>query len=243
MIGEVCIRLITKIAFLKTLKAENLIGYRLILNNLSPHWINSIMPYDMTPVWKRDGMDASGVNYFTVGAIKNGMSERFNPNSPYYQSWFGGYIVKFVNPKKWTLHDHYELAVSDQKNWLRKFGNTNPYLEIDSDRTKELGSLSISGYEGKLYEGGIWSDTDVGERNKTIPFFSKRWEEPSLLNSYQNIYLYGYIAIIEITPNVKAVLYANGAKYKDTKGKNHDTFLEIKSEIKQLMQSVSMKKL
>lgn len=196
----------------------------------------------MTPVWHRDGLDASGVNYFTIGAVKNGLSERFNPNSPYYQAWFGGYIVKFAKPQTWTVYNHYELGVSDQKNWLRIYGDTNPYVEIDDEKSKEIGVIRINGYSGKLYEGGIWSDTDVGMGNKSVPFLSKKWAGNSLLTSYQRIYLYGYIAIVEIAPTIKAVLYANGALYTDINGKKHDTFSEIKSELKSLITNVGIQK-
>lgn len=243
MFIDACIRLFTALARLKAIRTEKQIGYTLLLHNLKPHWIPSIMTYDMTPVWQKDNLDVCGVNYFTIGAIQNGMSERFNADSPYYQAWFGGYLVKFANTKPWTIAKHYDLTVSDQKNWLRVYGDKKPYVAVDTPKSKVIGDITINGYNGKLYEGAIWSDTDVGMGNTYVPFLRKRWDESSPLKSYQKIYLYGYIAIIEISPSIKAVLYANGAIYTDTKGKKHDTFREIKSELWNLIESVEIKKL
>jgi hypothetical protein len=69
----------------------------------------------MTKTWHRAGLDASGVNYFTIGKVVNGNSTWFDFASDYYQSWLGGYMVKLANPAKWTLKDHYNLALADQE--------------------------------------------------------------------------------------------------------------------------------
>ena len=243
MFRDICIDLFTKLAYLKVFPTEKQIGYTLLLRHLEPHWIGSSMTYDMTPVWQRDNLHACGVNYFTIGAIKNGQSERFNANSPYYQAWFGGYLVKFANPKTRTIAKHYDLAVSDQKNWLRIYGDKQPNVVVDTKKSKEIGDITISGYKGKLYEGAIWSDTDVGIGNRYVPYLRRKWNASSPLGSYQKIYLYGYIAIIEISTSIKAVLYANGAIYTDTQGKKHDTFREIKSELRSLIECVEIKKI
>src|SRR5207244_3147107 len=76
-----------------------------------------------------------------------------------------GYTVQFPNPREWTINDHYKLCVADQKNWLRTFGDKSPFVEIDYKSIKDLGKLKVSGYSGRLYEGAIWSDTDVGSGN------------------------------------------------------------------------------
>lgn len=264
MFVDFLVKPLAEFSFGSVKRREKQLGYKLVLNNLFPHWIDGTMIYDMSSVWKKANMDAIGVNYFTIGAVKNGKSTRFDPMSPYYQSWLGGYIVRFANPQKWTVENHYKLADADQKNWLRIYGDKNQYVEIDYKNAKEVGDIKISGYSGKLYQGGIWSDTDVGAQsdnfilqilmkgfayfmnksNKKLSVkgenFIPKWIQNSLLDSYQKIYLEGYCAIIEIDNLTKAVLYVNGAKYTDKNEKIYDTFKEQKQELRKIISSVEI---
>lgn len=116
------------------------------------------MIFDMSHVWKTFGLDAIGVNYFTIGAVKNGLSTRFDAKSPYCQAWLDGYIDRFAKPHAWTLEDHFKLGVADEKNWLKLYGDQNPFVEVDLSSPKNKGKITIDGYEGTLYEGNIWSD-------------------------------------------------------------------------------------
>jgi len=234
-------------------------GYKLMLHNLNPHWINGEMIFDMSPVWHRFGLDALGVNYCSIGSVVDGVSSRFDATSPYYQSWFGGYIVQFPKPHEWSVNDHFRLGVADQKNWLVLYGVTSPFVEVDQASVKNAGNIIVSGYKGKLYRGNIWSNTDVGERKPFLPLplftaggahdFNK--DNPNLhlaynnlipkqgknqpLHSYQKILLEGYIAHIPINQNTTALLYANGASFTDKLGNEHNTFIKIKNELIMLM--------
>lgn len=241
-------------------------GYRLVLPQ-SPHLINGMMIFDMTPVWKRAGIDAEGINYFTIGKIENGLSSRFDPESPYFQLWFGGYIVKFAEDREWTLKDHFQLGVEDQMEWLRMYGDPNPLVQGDFDKVKMLGNIIINGHKGKLYEGGGWSNSDVGNGKKRFIFpllmaafgyylkktnpklhvnyknFMPVWSEKMSINPYQKMYLCGYVAVLEIRPSIKAILYANGVEFKDKSGKNYDTFKGLKSDLLSLLKKISIEKI
>ena len=50
---------------------EKKLGFKVELNNLDPNWINGVMIFDMTPIWKKHGIDARGNNYYTIGKVKN----------------------------------------------------------------------------------------------------------------------------------------------------------------------------
>lgn len=115
-------------------RRERQMGYSLSIPGLSPHWINALMIFDMSHVWKRFGLHAVGVNYFTIGAVANGLSTRFDARSPYYQAWLGGYIVRFSKPREWTLNDYFELGVADQKNWMHLYGERTPYVVVQKNR-------------------------------------------------------------------------------------------------------------
>jgi len=243
---------------------EKQLGYKIVFPKLSPHWIDGTVLYDMTSIWKKAGLNAIGVNYFTIGELKNEISTRFDPESSYYQAWLGGYLVKFTNPYEWSLEDHYKLAIADQKNWLKVFGDKKPFVEIDYKSAKAIEKITIAGYKGKLYEGGIWSDTDMGngnnnffltvgmkamsywfeKNNPRLSLFDQqlfpKWNKNQLLDSYQKIYLFGYCAIVEVTNTVKAILYINGAKYTDKNGKNYDSFSLLYKEFKKLIKEIEI---
>jgi hypothetical protein len=256
-----------KIHYYFSERRERQIGYRLILPKLSPHWIDGIMIFDMAPVWYKYRLNAKGVNYFTIGAVKNRLSSRFDEDSPYYQAWFGGYIVQFANPRDWTIDDHFELGVADQKNWLVYYGKYNPFVEVDKSSVKKLGKVRIGTLTGILYQGNIWSNTDVGDGKYFLPLqllmaggahhfnknnsnlnltyknFIPQWSGKYFLKPYQKILLKGYIALVKINKNTTALLYANGAEFTNKNSKRRDTFSVIKNELKNMMEKVKIEKL
>ena len=214
-------------------RCERQVGSKLLLCAPAAGWIDATMIFDMAPVWRKFNLNAKGVNYSTIGAVKNGLSSRYEANSPYYQSWLGGYIVQFPNPREWTLNDHFELGVADQKNWL------------------------------KLYEGNIWSNTDVGNAKPfALPYmmadmanlfrfdnpkvkaagsaFIPTWSENEPLDSFQKILLKGYMGFIPLNANTTVMLYANACEFTDKHGKKVDTFAKIAMELQKLMQKVEI---
>jgi hypothetical protein len=225
------------------------------------------MIIEMDPVWKKEGLDVIGTNYFTIGAINNGISTRYDPTSPYYQAWLGGYVVKFNQKRKWSISDHSKLAEADQKNWLILYGNKNPRIKVDYDNLKDLGEIVIGGFNGQLYEASIYSDSDVGKGK--IKFYDKLqiaalafymnknnpklhltyrnlvpvWTNKNILESYQYILLKGYCAVLDISESVKAVLYINVANYKDKNGKVHDNFKKQDKELLELIKNIGIKKI
>ena len=265
---ETLVSPIVQIHYAYTKKREKEMGYSLTFHNLAPHWINGLMIFDMSHVWKKFGLNAIGVNYFTIGAVKNGLSTRFDAKSPYYQAWLGGYIVRFAKPHAWTLEDHFKLGVSDQKNWLKLYGDQNPFVEVDLSSLKNRGKITIGEYEGALYEGNIWSDTDIGKGKSFLPLpllmsggahhfnkdnphlnvnyqnFIPKWKQNAEpLAPYQKILLKGYIGLIPLNATTKVMLYANGCEFTDKRGEKYDHFKTIKEELRALLEKVEIRKL
>ncbi len=251
-------------AYNSGIRREKKIGYRINLNGLTDNWINGAMLADMTRVWHGYGLKVSGNNYFTIGGISNSKSSRFDHTSPYYQAWLGGYMAKLDDPKSWELEDHFKLALADQKGWLKTYYDPNPYAEVDFSSVKSLGKITISGYQGELFQGCIWSHTDVGERSENwfhnqfmngfayvynkcslVPslkgeHLAPNWSPTSTLESFQKILLEGYVAIVNVSPIHKAVLYGNGCHFKDKNGTKVNTYKSIKNELIDLMQQTSI---
>ena len=95
---------------------EKRLGYRISFGKIPEEYIQSTMVAEMTEIWNRHGLKASGLNYFTLGKIENNMSARFDKDSIMYQSWLGCYLVKFDKHKEFNIQDHINLANSDQIN-------------------------------------------------------------------------------------------------------------------------------
>ena len=246
---------------------EKSIGYTLEFPKLPIGWIQGYSVFDMTPVWKKAGLSAVGVTKFTIGNIQNGISTRFDPLSPYYQAWFGGYVVKFDNPYKWTIVDHFKLGEEDQNEWLRLYGDTNPLASVESKNVQLLSKVKIQNFKATIYRGGGWSHTDVGKGKRPILYplymegfaqmimksnprlrlsgnnFSPHWLPSYPLDSFQKIWIDGYVMIVDLTESVKAVVFGNGAIYTDRNSIMYDTFKTLKNEIVKLIKSVEFMQL
>ncbi len=244
---------------------EKKIGYSVKFTNIPKTWINGLMTLNMERSWARQGIKAWGVNYWTVGSLmKNGVSSRYARNKKQYQSWLGAYLVKFKEDRDFTLQDHFNLAVADQKNWLEDFDDPHPFIEMPAKNISHSEPITIGEYRGVLYEfwGGP-SHSDVGKRvhnlhNKilmalTSSMFDKYNKQLHLTGSnfipndisthYETIILNGYIAVIELKKNIKVVLYGNGAELLDQNSNEAKDFTPLlKEDILKAFKAVTITK-
>jgi hypothetical protein len=253
--------------YYRALRLENAIGYRITFSKLPSGWVNGQITYDMSRVWSKHHIPARGVNYFTLGSIHNGVSSRFDPESPYFQAWLGGYIVQFSAKRDWTPQEHFNLGIADQHNWLLLYGDPKPVVELRSNDFKDLGKISVDGFKGRLYEGGGLSHTDFGSGNRSVLLkliaigaanlfnFSNphldlqgdnlipRWNDGSIVPSYHTVQLKGYVAILDLNGTATAVFYANGTIFTDKSGIHHNTFEQIKHELMQCITDCRIERL
>jgi hypothetical protein len=227
------------------------IGCKLLFHGIPDGYINGIMSCEMTKTWKRFGLDIErGQNYFTMGKVVNGMSSRFDRNAAEYQSWLGGYTVKLASEKKWSLRDHFKLAIADQNRWLGWYGDPNPKTNIDGWKFIKINKVQLGQCSGMLYKCGCRTHSDIGPHYNSVKlrFASKsiaalfNLSNPSLAlqadafipkasaSGYEPLDLKGYIAIVDIKPRVKAILYGNGAAVLNSSSKT-DTFALLKEDI------------
>lgn len=238
----------------KIQRLEQRIGYRLEFPSIPRGWIQSWCRFDLTRHWKKFGLDIEGVDYFTMGELENGLSTRFDPKSKQYQSWIGGYLVRLDEPRPYTLQEHLDLAIVDQTDWLRHYGDPQPLCDFTPAGFKNMGTVQVGNYSGTLYEGGGYSHTDIGPRNSRLwlkiatafTAMSFNLTNPGLhltsANfiphrpelSYDKTFLTVRFILVEIEPHIHAVLYANGTS---------DTFESIKDEMLKAITSTSIIKI
>jgi len=223
---------ITRSLYLSSLmNLEKEIGCKLEFRGVSSRYIDGWMSWNMTNIWKKFGLDIKkGANYFTMGKIISGSSARFDQTAPEYQSWLGGYTVKLSSQKPWTIEDHFKLAIADQNNWLKLYGDPNPATTIDGWKFTQVGQINIDDHSGILYEGGCKTHGDAGRScnslklrlacvgmatlfnlsNADLHLRGSELRPLESIGDYKAINLQGYIVIVDIGENTKAVLYGNG---------------------------------
>lgn len=243
-------------------RVEKELGYHIEFEKIPKTWINGLMTFDMRKSWLKRGINAKGINYFTVGALYKGVSSRFIRSKKQYQSWLGAYLVKFGKKEKHSLQDYYNLAIADQKNWLNDFGDLRPRIKMPSSNTARTKKIRIGKYTAKLHKflGGP-SQSDVGKRsgnfrNRTVmglmaAMFNKSNPKLNLKGSnfipqnitktYETVTLKGYIAVVDLGKNTKLVLYGNGAVIKNNGGKKIDYYKLIRKDILDAFRSVKIR--
>lgn len=174
-----------------------------------------------------------------------------------------GYLVKFKENKHFTLQDHYNLAVADQRNWLEDFGDPHPYIKMDAENSSEPQDFSVGNYPGKLYEFyGAFSDSGVGSKdlnlhnrilmalmaavlnanNSRLNLTGRNFLPKNFSVNYEKVILRGYIGIIDLEKNTKVVLYGNSAAISEN-GQLKDYYPLLKQDILEAFHSVEIDKL
>lgn len=250
------------------LNLEKGLGYRISFEELEPNWINGLATFDMSETWKKVGLKAIGINYFTIGSVKNGISTRFDPTSPFYQAWLGGYIVRPEDKKDWAISDHWKLGEADQNAWLSLYGDPDPETRPSKDSFKSLGKVSLGKFHGEIFEGAAQTHSDLSAVEPGLIFLARmgyfsglfnrscpglkikpenlygRAEGRESVNPYHDLIVRGYTAVVEVEPErkMKAVLYASGVIFKDKRGKEHNTFNQIKYDLMKKILSVKIER-
>jgi hypothetical protein len=87
---------------------------------IAPGWLQPLS-IDMGQFWGPAGFPERGTNYYSTGAPKDASTpywERFNPVSPYYQTWFGTYVINhFQYASEWSKPN---LQPSDIQNSVQR---------------------------------------------------------------------------------------------------------------------------
>ncbi|NOY06027.1 MAG: hypothetical protein GXO82_05275, partial [Chlorobi bacterium] len=101
-----------------------------VFNYISDDWIPQYYKMSMNSIWQAEGINRQGFNYYFLpkAVAPNACSERFNPASKYFQSWFGTYTIAdnqdgvyaVVNDDL-VVDEIIRLAIADQRAWLRNF--------------------------------------------------------------------------------------------------------------------------
>jgi hypothetical protein len=262
MLETIAERVCTLIFLPHIRKIERRIGHKLMFRDIPSRFIDGIVPWDMTAVWQRFGLDIeAGANYWTIGTVRNGVSSRYDRNAPEYQAWLGGYTVKLPPGGSWTPEDHAKLAIADQSSWLGTYGDPNPLASVEGWTFVPRGQITSGKYSGTLYETGGVTHSDVGQGKRTLnsrlsPFVQAAFlnlsnralrMKGSMLvlrtgdNPYEALQLRAYFAIFDLGDNANVILYGNGAIIQKKEG-DIDTFPMIEGDLLKAMRACEIVK-
>jgi hypothetical protein len=229
-----------------------------LFQSISKNWMPNVNRQWMDNIWRREGIAASGENYFyfPAPAAGNAYSQRFDPASKYFQSWFGMYVVKNDGHSGYGSAEGQpdarfvlRLLMTDQRAWLKNFaGMENVVVALDELTPISCTKVSVAGLEGWKIAARLLSNADVGDKNPQSgrPEFllcpSSAWK--AYIDSYARIGL--DVLLYVILPNAGSkeayLIYCNGVDFVDNKGMKHRTLPEIQSELEAMVASLKVVK-
>ena len=207
-------------------------------------WI-SPMKNQMNEIW--DPIKADGVNYFMFAGprtLVSTFSERSNPQSPYYQAWVGGYVIKRRDGsvpndlQAWA----WQVTTLDQRSWL-SMGDPRP-IAVPGSATN-VGNITIDGRRLPLWHGIMRSHSDLSDRPAgplaTLIGMPPMSSWPAGVDSFHDVTLEGYfVCWPEPTHHVSVVIYAVSASYAGQPPAVQYSSKLIKDELLNLMQSAKV---
>jgi hypothetical protein len=191
---------------------------------------------------------SDGVNYFMFAGphtLLSTFSERSNPQSPYYQSWVGGYVIKQRDGsvpndlQSWA----WQVTTLDQRSWLSTMGDPRPLAESGS--ATNAGDITIDGHRLPLWHGIMRSHSDLSDHPAgtlaTLIGMPPKSSWPEGVNSFHDVTLEGYfVCWPEPVHHVSVVIYAVSASYAGPPPTAQHSGKTINDELLNLMKSAKL---
>lgn len=224
---------------------------------ISSNWLNQVFNLRMDDIWHYYGIRARGQNYYFFPKPTQAQTyfDRFNPQSDYFQAWFGAYTVEDSNNTTYALSNNtidtraiIQLSIADQKAWLISFaGLPQPTVSIDTSVALNVEQTHIDGRSGWRITGRIITNVDVGVNNPQFNYStflivpSTAWQ--GLIGSYATIKL-DVVSYVWYAPENRElnVIYYNGVDFNDLMGTHHRTLPQIATELDSMALSVTVRK-
>ena len=133
--------------------------------DLVPGWHPQFFPVCLSPYWQSvpwegENWTVEGTNFMLLPAAQEpgGCSARFDPCSPFFQSYVGAYVFAPVQGERVPVDLYPVLMPFDYRAWARRFGDPAPHCEVDS-------RIHRIGVEKWSYEGRAACHCDIGPNN------------------------------------------------------------------------------
>ncbi len=235
---------------------ENIMAIRPHFDYLPRKW-SAMFKQNMNGVWKR--LNIKGINYFAFGKpvlLKNHAS-RTDPNSMYYQAWFGTYVIQADKQVFQTsnaeinkfpeigIMQYAKLAEYDQMAWPFAMGDEQPAAKVSS--VVPLENIKIDNFNVQFFEGTIESHSDLtNKETKLSKLFGmpkyKKWKDK--VDAHHNITLKGIYGIwYNEQDKTIRIVYACGSIFSLKNGQQIDNYSKIKPQLIEMIKKISFKSL
>jgi len=214
-------------------------------NYIDSDWLQPISQ-DMSLFWEMAGLQETGMNYYSTA---NGSPywERFNPESPRYQAWFGVYVVdNFEFAEEWntcgsksaSMQRTIELTMADQIAWLTFFGNPDPYPVLVENSIFYY--RMRNGWYNLFYT--LNSSSDLGDIfNPYLPMCPDYSLYSSLVGPYHDITLYCNVRF-KYENGKFLVIYSSVSQYQLSDGTWKFPRFYVLGEISRMMSGITFSK-
>lgn len=162
--------------------------FRVVFNEVPKGWIEKACWGDLTWVWRRNGVSATGVAGFICGkSDSSGCSTLWNPESPNYLAWCGVYIYRPDN-----FNDFYQREVGateiarnvgykDDITWSKIYGNKNAFYEEIHIERLDPPLISVP-FQSESYFSTVRCQTYLGSKSRS---FTARFASASMARLYR----------------------------------------------------------
>jgi hypothetical protein len=224
--------------------------------NLADAWYASPFSIDMSDYWKGAGIPFDGMNYYllTKPTAGNSWSERFNPDSRYFQAWVGVYTVSDSNSVVYGMQSGELdakaialLGVADQLHWLEEFaGIPSPVVNLDEAVPLTKDTATIDGSPGWKVTCRLTTQSDTGNYNQEsgLPSFlvvpKAAWESRITSNQVISLDICLYVWHSDQHGQLN-VIYYNSASFTDLSGNAVDTKQAVFGELDAIARSITVK--
>lgn len=205
---------------------------------------------DMDKIWQ--SISLKGVNYYSMGEPKqdSNYSQRSDHKSPYYQAWFGTYVIDaknqlfdFSNEEINTgsikvIDKLLDIAVLDQSSWLYAMKDPGGFTStsvINPDQKIEPKEIVIDKHQAHLIEFSMNSHSDLTDSSGGLINFigmpgEKSWQ--GNLKAYHPIVIKGfYIYWYDKNDKTLKIIYGAGCSYTDKENSKFDFYPLIKDDM------------
>jgi len=223
--------------------------------NSAEAWHPTPFSIDMSDYWNEAGIAFGGMNYYLLPkpAAGNSWSERFNPDSKYFQAWVGVYTVWDSNGAIYGAQGGelgtkaiVLLGVEDQSHWLEEFaGITSPIVKVDDTVPLTKEATTIDGSPGWKITCRLKTQTDTGDNNQESGFppllVVPKAAWASRIASYQEVSLDVCLYVWHSNQHGQLnVIYYNSTSFTPLSGSAVDTKPAVFGELDAIARSITL---
>ena len=248
--------LTTKLMQKFTLPDEKIIQLRPKFHYIPKIWFPYYIKTQMTHSKRLQGIYNPWMGYFFVSDFfptNEPYISRFKPISPYYQSWFGIYLIKWRKSKPFgyiknepNLEILLRAGIGDQFSWLMKYRVRNPLCECIETDDPNGRKFKIKDNTGIAWECLFITQSDFNSKGSidwryNLIFGKADQKYKKVVKENHRLYLKGiYVAGIDYIHKLTWIIYGVASIFKTRTNILIDNYKILKNELTAMARNVEL---